>query len=84
MILQVSNYIDGDLDIVLKREIELHLEGCPECRIVFSQTKLTVEVFNRNGKMESRNLDTDVRSRLHDKLRRKMQEQRPAQQSSTQ
>ena len=45
VILEISNYIDGDVDVTMKREIELHLEHCRDCTMVVIQTKLTVEVF---------------------------------------
>ncbi len=69
VILEVSNYIDGDLDVALKREIELHLLECQHCTMIVIQTKLTVEIFCDSQAVE---LPPDTRSRLHEALRRKI------------
>jgi anti-sigma factor RsiW len=71
VIREISNYIDGDLDAATKQELERHLGHCEDCAMVVNQTKMTVEVFCDSQAVE---LPTDVRSRLHEALRRKMQE----------
>jgi anti-sigma factor RsiW len=68
---ELSNYIDGELDLSLKHELELHLEHCEECRLVVDQTKLTVDIFCDSQPVE---LPSDVKSRLHEALRRKLRE----------
>jgi anti-sigma factor RsiW len=70
VIREISDYIDGDLDAAMKQEIERHLADCEECEMVINQTKLTVDIFCDSQPVE---LPTDVRSRLHDALRRKIQ-----------
>lgn len=65
---EISNYIDGDLDAAMKQEIESHLVECKECAVFFNQTKLTVDIFCDSQPVE---LPPEVRSRLHDALRRK-------------
>jgi anti-sigma factor RsiW len=69
IISQVSDYIDGDINIRLKKEIELHLEDCPECKEVVRQVRLTVEIFRKSPEPD---LAPDVHTRLHDTLRRRM------------
>jgi predicted anti-sigma-YlaC factor YlaD len=69
VILEISNYIDGDLDAVMKLEIEQHLQNCGECMLVINQTKLTVEIFCDSQQVE---LPQDVRTRLHEALQRKI------------
>ncbi len=71
VIREISNYIDGDLDLAMKQELERHLEHCEDCQMVVDQTRLTVEVFCDSQPVE---LPGDVKSRLHDALRRKLQE----------
>jgi anti-sigma factor RsiW len=71
VIREISNYIDGDLDLAMKQELEGHLEDCEECKMVVDQTKLTVEIFCDSKLVE---LPADVKSRLHDALRRKLKE----------
>jgi anti-sigma factor RsiW len=69
VILEISNYIDGDLDAGVKLEIEQHLQNCGECMLVINQTKLTVEFFCDSQQVE---LPQDVRTRLHEALQRQM------------
>jgi anti-sigma factor RsiW len=73
VIREISNYIDGDLNAAMKQELEGHLHHCEDCTMVVNQTKMTVEVFCDSQAVE---LPTDVRSRLHDALHRKLREPR--------
>jgi anti-sigma factor RsiW len=68
---EISNYIDGDLNAATKQEIERHLGHCEDCKLVVNQTKMTVDVFCDSKAVE---LPEPVRARLHEALRRKMQE----------
>ena len=71
---ELSDFIDGDLDAAMKREIESHLDGCKECKLVVNQTKKTIEIFCDSEPVE---LPGDVRSRLHEAVRRKLKEATP-------
>jgi anti-sigma factor RsiW len=71
VIREVSNYIDGELELSAKQELERHLERCGDCKMVVDQTRLTVEVFCDSKPVE---LPGDVKSRLHEALRRKLYE----------
>lgn len=73
VILELSNYIDGEVDIVMRRQLELHLAGCIDCTMILKQTRTTIELFVR---CESIELPADVRSRLHEALRQKMADPR--------
>jgi len=68
---ELSNFIDGELDSAMKRELESHLTDCEDCRLVVDQTKKTVEIFCDCEPIE---LPVDVRTRLHEALRRKLRE----------
>jgi len=68
VIRELSDYLDGDLELAVKQELERHLADCEDCRLVVDQTKKTVEVFCGSEPLE---LPADVRSRLHEALRRK-------------
>ncbi len=67
----LSNYIDSGLDAALKQELESHLKDCEDCRLVVDQTRKTIEIFCDSEPVE---LPAEVRSRLHDALRRKFKE----------
>jgi len=71
VILEISNYIDGELDLPAKQELERHLDHCVDCKMVVDQTRLTVEIFCDSKPVE---LPADVKSRLHEALRLKMQD----------
>jgi anti-sigma factor RsiW len=71
VIREVSNYIDGELALTERQELERHLEHCEECNLVVNQTRLTVEIFCDSQPAE---LPAEVKSRLHEALRRKIQE----------
>ena len=71
VIREISDYIDGELDLLAKQELERHLEDCEDCKMVVDQTRLTVEIFCDSKPVE---LPTDVKSRLHDAVRRKLHE----------
>ncbi len=68
---EISNYIDGELELSVKQELERHLEHCEHCDLVVNQTRLTVELFCDSKAVE---LPADVKSRLHDALRHKLSE----------
>lgn len=69
----VSSYIDGELAVAIREELEVHLKICKDCHIFVQQTKFTIEIFSG---AELADLPTSARSRLHETLRRKMGESR--------
>jgi anti-sigma factor RsiW len=71
VIREISSYIDGELELSAKQEIERHLEDCGHCKLVVDQTKLTVDLFCDSTPVE---LPATVKSRLHEALRRKFAE----------
>ena len=70
VLLEISNYIDGEVDAVVRQQIEIHLHDCEGCTIIVNQTKRTVEIFCADEPLA---LSQDVRSRLHQALHRKLQ-----------
>jgi len=73
VIREISNYIDGELELTMKQELERHLQHCEDCTMVVDQTKLTVEIFCDSKPVD---LPREVKSRLHEVLRRKIREKR--------
>lgn len=71
VIREISDYIDGELSLSARQELERHFEHCEHCKMVVDQTRLTVDVFCDSQPVE---LPADVKSRLHDALRRKLHE----------
>ena len=34
---EMSNYIDGDLSVTLRQELEVHLHNCEHCTVILKQ-----------------------------------------------
>ena len=62
----LSAYIDGDLDPELCQELEKHLAGCDDCRVVLNTTKRTIDLVH--SPLEKPDLPEDVRERLFKRL----------------
>lgn len=58
----LSEYIDGELPAELCQEIEKHLEGCDNCRVVLNTTKRTIDLVQLPADEET--VPDDVRERL--------------------
>lgn len=61
----LSEYIDGELPAELCKEIEKHLEGCENCRVVLNTTRRTIDLVHMPA---GENVPTDVRERLFKRL----------------
>jgi len=62
----LSEYIDGELGSALCSEIEQHLEGCENCRIVVDSLRKTVYLYKTTAGPTG--MPTDVRERLYKRL----------------
>lgn len=58
----LSEYIDGELPPNLCEEIEKHLDGCENCRVVLNTTKRTIDLVRVEP--EKTPIPADVRERL--------------------
>jgi anti-sigma factor RsiW len=65
MLGSLSDYIDGELEAELCAEIEQHIAGCTNCRIVVDTLKRTVTLYHEHGHEP---LPEDVKSRLFEAL----------------
>ena len=62
----LSAYIDGDLGPELCLELEKHLAGCDNCRVVLNTTKRTIDLVHTP--IEKLDVPEDVRERLFKRL----------------
>ncbi len=62
----LSDYIDGELSGELCAEIDRHLQGCDNCRIVIDSLRKTVTLYRTSA--EETNMPVDVRDRLYARL----------------
>ncbi len=58
----LSDYLDGELEARLCAEIEAHMAGCPDCKIMVDTLRKTVVLYRTRGQAE---VPDDVRSRLY-------------------
>ena len=64
---EIADYLDGEMDQVLCRELERHLKECDNCRIMVDTLRQTV-VLCREGKPES--LPPEIEAKLNQALRK--------------
>jgi anti-sigma factor RsiW len=69
VIRELSNYIDGELELAVRHELERHLEHCRDCMMVLDQTKKSIEILCDSEPIP---LPKDLSSRLHAVLREKL------------
>ncbi len=47
---QLSDYLDGDLDPALCAELEHHLRGCDNCRVMVDTLNKTILLYREYGR----------------------------------
>jgi predicted anti-sigma-YlaC factor YlaD len=62
---ELEDYLDEDLDAVLRNELEGHLSTCKKCRVFVDTTRKTIQIYCNS---EPAPLPEDTRSRLHQAL----------------
>jgi predicted anti-sigma-YlaC factor YlaD len=67
MLGNLSEYIDHELQAELCAEIEAHIKGCDNCRIVVNTLQKTVELYETSNNQQI-DLPSAVRERLYLKL----------------
>lgn len=63
---EISDYIDGELPAELCNDLEKHLQGCSNCRIVVNSMRKTIELYQACAEDET--LPTAVKERLYLRL----------------
>jgi predicted anti-sigma-YlaC factor YlaD len=64
LLASLSDYVDGDLKQEICGEIERHLQGCENCRIVVDSLRKTVYLYQTTAQ-EIPAVPQDVRQRLY-------------------
>ena len=67
LLASISDYVDGELEETLCRELEEHLAGCPECHVVVDTTRKTIDLYRENY-AEAAQVPAAVRQRLFKSL----------------
>ncbi len=76
-----SEYIDGELEAAVCRELEEHLRQCPNCRVVVDTLRRTLYLYHTTVRDEQPSLPPEVQQRLYARislevLRQRLQERR--------
>lgn len=66
LLFSLSLYIDGELNPELCQELEKHLAGCDNCRVVLNTTRRTIDLVH--APIEKLDVPEDVRERLFKRL----------------
>jgi predicted anti-sigma-YlaC factor YlaD len=59
----LSDYLDGEVSGELCQEIERHISGCHNCRIVIDTLRKTISLYHTSS--DSLDVPADVRERLY-------------------
>ena len=62
----LSDYVDGILEDEICNEIERHMEGCENCRVVIDSLRKTIYLYHSTA--PSPEVPDDVRERLYRRL----------------
>ncbi len=68
----LSDYIDGELDPELCRELESHLAGCQNCRLMVDNLKMTVKLCRDGAEVE---LPQSLQDKINAKLAERWKKQ---------
>jgi anti-sigma factor RsiW len=63
---QISEYIDGELDPELCKQLEEHMDGCTNCTVVVNTLKRTIELYQEDEAGQS--LPREAKKRLFSAL----------------
>ena len=58
----LSNFIDGELDEAMCQELQRHMAGCENCRVVYDTMTRTIYLYQASA--NETELPADVRGRL--------------------
>jgi predicted anti-sigma-YlaC factor YlaD len=66
---ELNDYLDPNVDPVIKVHLEAHVCECPNCFVIVDTTRKTLQVYRG---VEPQEIPEDVKSRLWKALERKM------------
>lgn len=69
VIREISNYIDDELELAIRQELERHLEHCEDCTLILDQTRKSIEILCDSEPIP---LPSELRTRLRTALREKL------------
>ena len=70
---ELNEYLDGNIDVQLKTELEEHLQWCHNCFVVCNTTRKTIEIYRDNDVYP---LPDPIRDKLHQAIVSKCKQKR--------
>lgn len=71
---ELTDYLDGTIEVQVQAELEEHLQWCHDCFVVMNTTKKTIEIYRDNQLYE---LPETLRSKLHQAIISKCKQSKP-------
>jgi anti-sigma factor RsiW len=68
----LNEYLDDTAGEAIRQEVEKHINGCPNCFVIFDTTRKTIQIYKG---MEARELPESVHTRLMQALERRIASQ---------
>ena len=65
LLAELSDYLDGEASAMVCAEIEQHLAGCEDCRVVVDTLRKTIQLYRR---LPQPSLSQDAAERLYRSL----------------
>ena len=59
---ELTDYLDGNISVSVRAELDEHLHWCRDCHVVLNTTKKTIEIYRDNRIYE---LPETLRQQLH-------------------
>lgn len=72
---ELTDYLDGTIQVEVRTELEEHLQWCRDCYVVLNTTKKTIEIYRDNQLYE---LPDSLRSKLHQAIITKCRQAKPS------
>ena len=66
---EISNYLDGEIELATRQELEEHIAKCPNCWVIFDTTRKTVQIY-QGCECEPYPIPESLQTRLQQALRK--------------
>lgn len=67
---ELSSYLDNELVVDMRRQIEAHMEHCNTCRAVYDSTRKTLQIVTDSGSFE---LSQEMSNRIAEGIRTRIE-----------
>ena len=74
LLIQLNEYVDGEVDPGLCAEFEQHMAGCNPCQVVVDNIRKTITLYKNGQPCE---LPAEFRQKLHSALRKRWKAAHP-------